>query len=64
MPSRVNKRLLWLSIKVYKRERCCEFGEPGVQQKRRNCMLDLLIVVVTIVTFLAFIGFSEGCERL
>src|SRR5450432_1604296 len=31
---------------------------------RRNCMLDLLIVVVTIVMFIAFTLFTEGCERL
>jgi preprotein translocase subunit SecE len=31
---------------------------------RRTCMLDLLIVVVTIVMFVAFIGFTDGCERL
>jgi preprotein translocase subunit SecE len=31
---------------------------------RRNCMLDLIVVVVTIVSFLAFIGFTEACERL
>jgi len=31
---------------------------------RRGYMLDLLIVVVTIITFIAFIGLTEGCERL
>jgi hypothetical protein len=31
---------------------------------RRNYMLDLIIIVVTIVMFVAFIGFTEGCERL
>ena len=31
---------------------------------RRNYMLDLIIVVVTIVMFVLFIGFTEGCERL
>ncbi len=31
---------------------------------RRNCMLDVIIVVVTILTFVVFIGFTEGCERL
>lgn len=32
--------------------------------RRRNYMLDLLIIVVTILTFVAFIGFTEVCERL
>jgi len=27
-------------------------------------MLDVIIVLVTIVMFTAFIGFTEGCERL
>jgi len=27
-------------------------------------MLDAIIVLVTIVMFVAFIGFTEGCERL
>src|SRR5260370_34719728 len=31
---------------------------------RRICMLDAIIVLVTIVMFVAFIGFTEGCERL
>jgi hypothetical protein len=31
---------------------------------RRDYMLDVLIVVVTIVMFVLFIGFTEGCERL
>jgi len=31
---------------------------------RRNYMLDVIVVVVTIVLFLAFIGYTEGCERL
>src|SRR5581483_8249212 len=31
---------------------------------RRNYMLDVIIVLVTIVLFAAFIGFTEGCERL
>ncbi len=31
---------------------------------RRNCMLDVIIIVVTILTFVVFIGFTEGCERL
>ena len=31
---------------------------------RRNYMLDLIIVVVTLVSFLVLIGFTEGCERL
>ena len=31
---------------------------------RRNYMLDLIIIVVTILTFIVFIGFTEGCERL
>ena len=29
-----------------------------------NYMLDVIIVVVTIVMFVVFIGFTEGCERL
>ena len=31
---------------------------------RRICMLDLIIVVVTIVSFLVLIGFTEGCDFL
>lgn len=31
---------------------------------RRSYMLDVIIVLVTITTFVAFIGFTEGCERL
>ena len=31
---------------------------------RRIYMLDLLIVIVTLVSFLIFIGFTEACERL
>jgi hypothetical protein len=31
---------------------------------RRNFMLDLIIIVVTILMFIVFIGFTEGCERL
>jgi hypothetical protein len=31
---------------------------------RRICMLDAIIVLVTMVMFVAFIGFTEGCERL
>jgi hypothetical protein len=31
---------------------------------RRNYMLDLIIIVVTILTFVAFIGFTEACEHL
>ena len=31
---------------------------------RRIYMLDLIIVLVTIIMFVAFIGFTEGCERL
>ena len=27
-------------------------------------MLDLIVVVVTIVSFLVLIGFTEGCEHL
>jgi len=27
-------------------------------------MLDLIVVVVTLVSFLVLIGFTEGCERL
>jgi len=27
-------------------------------------MLDLIVVVVTLVSFLVFIGFTEGCEHL
>jgi len=27
-------------------------------------MLDLIVVLVTIALFVAFIGFTEGCERL
>jgi len=27
-------------------------------------MLDVLIIVVTILMFVVFIGFTEGCERL
>ena len=30
----------------------------------RKCMLDVIIIVVTILTFVVFIGFTEGCERL
>ncbi len=33
-------------------------------QMRRICMLDAIIVLVTIITFIAFIGYAEGCERL
>lgn len=32
--------------------------------KRRISMLDVIIVLVTILTFLLLIGFTEGCERL
>ena len=32
--------------------------------KRRICMLDVIIVLVTIVSFLVFIYFTIGCERL
>jgi hypothetical protein len=32
--------------------------------KRRNYMLDLIVVVVTIVSFLVLIAFTEGCEYL
>lgn len=31
---------------------------------RRICMLDALIVLVTLLSFVAFIYFTEGCERL
>jgi hypothetical protein len=31
---------------------------------RRNYMLDVIVVLVTIVLFVAFIGYTEGCERL
>jgi len=31
---------------------------------RRNNMLDLIVVVITIAIFAAFIAFTEGCERL
>jgi len=31
---------------------------------RRNCMLDVIIILVTIIMFVLFIGFTEGCERL
>ena len=31
---------------------------------RRVCMLDVIIVLVTILTFVAFIGLTEGVERL
>ena len=31
---------------------------------RRTYMLDVIVIVVTIVLFLAFIGYTEGCERL
>ena len=31
---------------------------------RRNCMLDALIIFITIVIFVAFALFTEGCERL
>jgi hypothetical protein len=34
------------------------------QFTRRNCMLDALIIAVTIVMFVAFALFTEGCERL
>jgi len=27
-------------------------------------MLDVIVVVVTLVSFLVFIGFTQGCERL
>jgi len=27
-------------------------------------MLDVIIVLATIIMFIAFIGFTEGCERL
>jgi len=40
------------------------WGPNTYSQTRRNYMLDLIVVVVTIVTFLAFIGYTEGCERL
>ncbi len=33
-------------------------------QMRRSCMLDAIIILVTIVTFIAFVGLTEGCERL
>lgn len=33
-------------------------------QTGRSCMLDAIIIFVTTVTFVAFIGFTEGCERL
>ena len=31
---------------------------------RRIYMLDLLIVIVTLVSFLIFIGFTVACDRL
>jgi hypothetical protein len=32
---------------------------------RRNClMLDLIVVVVTVVSFILLIGFTVGCDRL
>lgn len=31
---------------------------------RRIYMLDVIIVLVTIIMFITFIGFTEGCERL
>ena len=31
---------------------------------RRICMLDAIIVLVTIIMFVAFIGFTEACEHL
>jgi hypothetical protein len=33
-------------------------------ERRRNNMLDVIIVLVTMVMFVIFIGFTEGCERL
>ena len=31
----------------------------------RNCvMLDLVVVVATVVSFVLFIGFTVGCDRL
>jgi len=27
-------------------------------------MLDVIIILVTIIMFVLFIGFTEGCERL
>jgi hypothetical protein len=32
--------------------------------RRRNFMLDLIVVVVTIVSFLVLISFTEACEHL
>ena len=29
-----------------------------------NYKLDVIIIVVTLVMFVVFIGFTEGCERL
>jgi hypothetical protein len=31
---------------------------------RRNYMLDLIVVVVTLVSFVVLIYFTIGCERL
>ena len=31
---------------------------------RRNYMLDVIVIVVTLISFLVLIGFTEGCERL
>jgi hypothetical protein len=33
-------------------------------EKEEHCMLDVIIVLATLVTFLVFVGFTVGCERL
>jgi hypothetical protein len=36
----------------------------STEVNEEDCMLDAIIVLVTIIAFVAFIGFTEGCERL
>lgn len=33
-------------------------------EKKEDSMLDLIIVLATLLTFLALIGLTLGCERL
>ena len=40
------------------------FIHNSSELQRRICMLDVIIVLVTIIMFVAFIGFTEGVDRL
>jgi hypothetical protein len=36
----------------------------NLARKETHIMLDVIIVLATLVTFVVFVGFTLGCERL